>query len=367
MYSHKRDIVCSFGGVLRMLQAVSSFIAERCNSRSSHTAASAQRNTKPFVETTAASNLSMSTLSGSSLLIKPSSLEAGDILGSGTFCSVFEVRRKVQLEGEQSAPPMNLALKRVRPDSLAQKAALRDILWEAEFLSKTPRHKNIIRLHGLSDDFWVSPAEGFLVLERVTETLCDRLEIWRNDMPKTSFFGRRKDAAKSPSTEPSRIASSALGIARALEFLHSRNIVYRDIKPANAGYGLDGQIRLFDFGLARRVPEDRKLTQGAGTMRYMAPEVALGHNYGLPADVHSFSILLWQICALRLPYANAASIEGLEHMSINCKIRPVLNRVKTPATRSLLKRGWDVVPSKRPSFDEVVAILADVCSDLPKS
>ena len=73
----------------------------------------------------------------------------------------------------------------------------------------------------------------------------------------------------------------AVGLAHALKYLHEKNIVYRDLKPDNVGFDGDGVVKLFDFGLACKLPftggEDSTyaLTSNAGSPWYMAPEVWL--------------------------------------------------------------------------------------------
>jgi serine/threonine protein kinase len=53
---------------------------------------------------------------------------------------------------------------------------------------------------------------------------------------------------------------------------------YRDLKPANVGFTLAGEVKLYDFGLAREVVDDgRKMTGYTGSARYMAPEGTCTH------------------------------------------------------------------------------------------
>ncbi len=73
----------------------------------------------------------------------------------------------------------------------------------------------------------------------------------------------------------------------------------------NAGFDVRGNVKLFDFGLAKELqPRDRigpgeyNASGRTGTRRYMSPEVALCLPYGKPADVYSFAILFWEVLAL---------------------------------------------------------------------
>src|SRR5262245_43972320 len=77
--------------------------------------------------------------------------------------------------------------------------------------------------------------------------------------------------------EVERFLRLAIGIASALERLHERGLVHKDIKPANIMVNCtDGQVRLTGFGLASRLTRERQAPDPpesiAGTLAYMAPE-----------------------------------------------------------------------------------------------
>lgn len=109
-------------------------------------------------------------------------------------------------------------------------------------------------------------------------------------------------------TMPLRQAVQLLmDVARALHFAHQNGVVHRDMKPANVLLDQDGVPKVADFGIAKRLKEDTKLTlSGAiiGTPTYMAPEQAKGtsRHVGPAADVYALGAILYEMLAGRPPF-----------------------------------------------------------------
>lgn len=97
--------------------------------------------------------------------------------------------------------------------------------------------------------------------------------------------------------------------AKGLHAAHELGMVHRDVKPANLMRGVDGSIKVVDFGLARMQWEDSKLSaEGVvlGTGAYMAPEQWIGQEADRRSDIYSLTCTLYHLLAGRVPFAATA-------------------------------------------------------------
>ena len=91
-------------------------------------------------------------------------------------------------------------------------------------------------------------------------------------------------------------------------------------------------MKIFDFGLARIMPEngdpnnDTFEMSGAGSPRYMAPECLDDKPYNLKADVYSFSIILWEILSGSTPYGFVKRRLHLIQQVVNENVRPIIDK-----------------------------------------
>lgn len=88
-----------------------------------------------------------------------------------------------------------------------------------------------------------------------------------------------------------------------LEYLHSRDILYRDLKPENVIIDSEGFVKLIDFGTAK-VIQGRTYTL-VGTPYYVAPEVIVGRGYGKSADLWSLGIMIYEFMCGKVPFGHS--------------------------------------------------------------
>lgn len=91
----------------------------------------------------------------------------------------------------------------------------------------------------------------------------------------------------------------------ALEYIHSQNMVYRDLKPENLLIDTDGYVRLVDFGFAKRLNGDQSTFTIIGTPEYLSPECALGQGYRFDVDLWAFGVLIFEMLKGNGPFCPA--------------------------------------------------------------
>eukprot|EP01016_Furgasonia_blochmanni_P048107 TRINITY_DN712_c0_g1_i4.p1 TRINITY_DN712_c0_g1~~TRINITY_DN712_c0_g1_i4.p1 ORF type:complete len:564 (+),score=81.63 TRINITY_DN712_c0_g1_i4:62-1693(+) len=100
----------------------------------------------------------------------------------------------------------------------------------------------------------------------------------------------------------SRARMYAAEILLALEYLHSMDFVYRDLKPENVLMGLDGHLKLTDYGLSKFLGKTDTCCTLVGTADYVAPEVIKECDYDKTADWWSFGIFVFEMIYGRSPF-----------------------------------------------------------------
>lgn len=159
---------------------------------------------------------------------------------------------------------------------------------------------------------------------------------------------------------PEEARALARTLCGALEHAHAMGVLHRDVKPANVLLAADGRVVLVDFGLARVLGRESRLTltgEVLGTPCYMAPEQANGQPCGPQADVYGVGATLYEALTGRPPLRGTSVIELLHQVLTVAPARPEALRPGLPAALSdVVMRCLEKEPARRP---EGAAALAD--------
>jgi serine/threonine protein kinase len=153
-------------------------------------------------------------------------------------------------------------------------------------------------------------------------------------------------------------------IALALDHVHARGWVHRDVKPENVLAGPDGQVKLIDFAIAAKASGflGRLLggkTPPQGSPSYMSPEQIRGQALDARSDVYSYGCVLFELLAGRPPYSGASTNEILnKHIQAPIPAIDRLNPNATSAAGKLIRHLLAKSPAERPkSMREVLGQL----------
>jgi tRNA A-37 threonylcarbamoyl transferase component Bud32 len=170
------------------------------------------------------------------------------------------------------------------------------------------RHPNIVQVY----DFGVEGRIHYMVMEYIAgDTLKVRIRTAR-------ALGNR--------LAPSEVLSVLMGVASALDYAHARDIVHRDVKPANIMLRVEengGQDRDFtpvltDFGVAKILEGVQFTGSGMtiGTPDYMSPEQGSGGRATYSADLYSLGVILYELLVGELPFSADTPVAVLlKHIS----------------------------------------------------
>ncbi|KAM9847478.1 interferon-induced, double-stranded RNA-activated protein kinase-like isoform 2-T2 [Aulostomus maculatus] len=209
-------------------------------------------------------------------------------LGKGGYGSVYKVKEKALLKKEYAV--------KIVP---YKKKSLREVLALSDLL-----HRNIVRYF----TYWTEDAayhwEGQTtsgscpLAEKAEKYLYIQMELCSSGTLR-SWIDDKVDQKVEDLKQREEALSKMLQILSGVEYIHSKNLVHRDLKPTNILFGLDNEVKIGDFGLVTDDDDDDERTMNRGTRHYMAPEQKDKVKYDRKVDIFSLGLiyfeLLWSI------------------------------------------------------------------------
>jgi len=243
---------------------------------------------------------------------------------------------------------------------------------------------------------------NFVIIDQLKSTLRNKLYKWKDESITSSvipFFFKTTKLKRIHKLWIERLLV-ILKIASVIQYLHEKGIIHRDIHPDNIGFSYDNDLKLFDFGLGKFIHKHEHehehiqnindeeggeqkqhqnqhqhqnqqrnsnttstgrdeneifdLTSNTGTLRYMAPEVALGIPYGYKVDVYSLSLVMHEILSLMKPFVQIKSPDVFITHVMKGGMRPIIDESWPSSLKHMIGSMWSSDYGSRPTSKQVV-------------
>ncbi|XP_057314487.1 cGMP-dependent protein kinase 1-like isoform X1 [Hydractinia symbiolongicarpus] len=132
-------------------------------------------------------------------------------------------------------------------------------------------------------------------------------------------------------------------VIEAFSYLHSKGIVYRDLKPENLLLDEKGYCKLVDFGFAKKIGFGRKTWTFCGTPEYVAPEIILNKGHDFAADYWSLGILMYELLTGSPPFSGSDPMK----------------------TYNIILKGIDMIEFPRKITRNAHNLIKKLCKDNP--
>ena len=168
-------------------------------------------------------------------------------------------------------------------------------------------------------------------------------------------LGQKIEKQKKVPFSEAQILDYITQICLALQHIHKKKIIHRDLKSGNIFLMKSGIVKVGDFGIAKGLQSTwEKAKTFVGTPYFLSPEIINNQPYDNKSDIWALGVLLYELMTFQMPF-NAVSLPMLS-IKINRGVYKAPPSTYSSDIRNLLKKCLTVNPDKRPSIDEILKL-----------
>lgn len=261
-------------------------------------------------------------------------------IGCGNYGQVYKIRNK-------ETKIWYAAKRSLHPLTDPNDVTLKMLESEINNLVKL-KHPAIISCYGYSKvDFSKEPFPVF-VMEFADKTLSAVIELERKSISDQLYFSQK--------------LKCAIGIAFGMVYLHSHDILHRDLKPDNILLTKECMPKITDFGLSKNLKSQHDILgdKVVGTAPYIAPEIWKNSQYSKKSDVYAFGMILFEMLTLERPFFFKQPHEVKEDVLKGKRpLFPPSSQNLQQEYKNLIIWCWHDKPDNRPTFEQIVDYIIE--------
>nr|XP_058952321.1 mitogen-activated protein kinase kinase kinase 2-like [Pocillopora verrucosa] len=247
----------------------------------------------------------------------------GKYLGAGAFGKVYEC----SFPWRNYGGPCAVKIVKIEPQYTQSQEEMKQLTTEINILKKI-RHERVVAYYGSVEKD-------------------NHLHLFMELMRGGSLYDRIKEK-KVLSEEESR--KYTMQMLEGVSFLHSKEIIHRDIKGTNVLLDKHGNVKLADFGLSKviqKIGSKTNLLTECGTPYWMAPEIFWEEGYGRKVDIWSVGCTVVEMLTGRPPLGDLEPAAAMFHIGSKPTV-PKLPKETSKATKDLITAALTWSPKERP-------------------
>lgn len=194
--------------------------------------------------------------------------------------------------------------------------------------SSSTRHPNILHLY----NYFYDDTRIYLILEYA---------------PGGELY---KELQRNEQLDQQRTATIIQELSDALTYCHEKKVIHRDIKPENLLLGLNGEVKISDFGWSVHTPSLRRKTM-CGTLDYLPPEMIEQKPYNEMVDLWCIGVLCYELLVGKPPFESSTSSETFRRI---CKVDFKFPSSVPAGAQDLISKLLRYHPSERLSLAQVL-------------